>query len=125
MRQKPPKNIVLDTFRHVTFEGNKLVRSHTPFTEWIESQAVANIVTACSQFKTYDNVSTTMYDYGFSTYVAQGGIISITTPPIIASRYPSAAQLMMTAIMLDNTDNLCSVLDSPDALVERLKVTEA
>ena len=99
---------ILDSMRHVKFYGTQLVASISGFNEWNASQAVPNIVSACKLFGTYDNVSMSMYTWGYSLSSNQG---TLTADSIVQLRYPRAAEIMGTAIRLKNKGDLCSVFD--------------
>ena len=104
------KQPILDSMLHVKFEGTRLVAAIGDFKEWEVSQAVPNIVSACNLFGTYDNVSMAMYTWGYSVS-SMGSGATLSAPSIVQSRYPRAAEIMGTALMLKNQTNLCSVFD--------------
>ena len=104
---------ILDSMRHVQFDGTRLVASSANnFAEWNATIAVPNIISACRLFKTYDNVSMSAYTWGYSMPAPGSSMSSaLSAPSIVQSRYPRAAELVGTALLLINRSNLCSVLN--------------
>ena len=95
-----PLTIVLNTTQHIYFNGTNLERRQNGFDEWTDSQAVANIVVACTLFESYDNVSAFMHDNGFS-YTQYG---KVSSPAIVYHRYNRASKLVAAAAGLgENT----------------------
>ena len=87
------------------FNGTRLAFNRASLlAHWLTSQAAANIASACTTFKTYNNVSEVIHSLGFLP--SESGLI---LPSLVNLRYPKAAVVLKTAAALANTENLCQV----------------